>query len=270
MFLRSIGFILSSLYIIITNQRVLRFLLFFFCLLTSIWAIDNYYSGLGQLIITASNYLVGDEVIFFSPVIILFILILLSYFFSNYVSLEYFKYISFALYSFIFLEYMFIFCYHVHNSGVNYFFYKTFYISNFFNFNVSFGIDNYTIFFLLLTSLLFPFCILINWEYNYSGFRRFIIFISILDISLICAFMSTNLFFFFFFFEITLIPMYYIVNLWGSRTRKVHAGFYFFLYTAFGSIFLLLGILLLYSMFKTTDIRILSNSYISYERQILL
>ena len=82
--------------------------------------------------------------------------------------------------------------------------------------------------------------------------------------------MSTNLFFFFFFFEITLIPMYFIINLWGSRTRKVHAGFYFFMYTAFGSIFLLLGILLLYSMFKTTDIRVLSNSYISYERQILL
>lgn len=219
---------------------------------------------------TAAELLVGDEITIFLPVIILFILILLSPLFSRHISPDYFKLVSFSTYIFIFLQYMFIFCYHASSSNINYFLYKTFYISNIFNFNVSFGIDNFTIFFLLLTSLLFPFCILINWHYKFVDFRKFILLISILDISLICAFMSTNLFFFFFFFEITLIPMYFIINLWGSRTRKVHAGFYFFMYTAFGSIFLLLGILLLYSMFKTTDIRVLSNSYISYERQILL
>lgn len=144
--------------------------------------------------------LVGDEITIFLPVILLFILILLSPLFSRRISPKYFKLVSFSIYIYIFLQYMFIFCYHVSSTNINYFLYKTFYISNLFNFNVSFGIDNFTIFFLLLTSLLFPFCILINWEYRFIDFRKFIVLISILDISLICAFMSTNLFFFLFFF----------------------------------------------------------------------
>lgn len=245
----------------------------FFWKFVEVYYWENFYYVVHRTIVwfkTAAKMLVGDEITIFLPVIILFILILLSPLFSRHIEPVWFKLISFFIFIFIFLQYMFIFCYYVSSTNINYFLYKTFYISNFFNFNVSFGIDNFTIFFLLLTSLLFPFCILINWEYKFIDFKRFIVLISILDISLICAFMSTNLFFFFFFFEITLIPMYFIINMWGSRTRKVHAGFYFFMYTAFGSIFLLLGILLLYSMFKTTDIRVLSNSYISYERQILL
>lgn len=111
---------------------------------------------------TATEMLVGDEITIFLPVILLFILILLSPLFPRRLSPNYFKLISFSIYIFVFLQYMIIFCYHASSTNVNYFLYKTFYISNLFNFNISFGIDNFTIFFLLLTSLLFPFCILIN------------------------------------------------------------------------------------------------------------
>ena len=120
--------------------------------------------GINRLIITAANFLVGDEIIFFLPVILLLILILLSLyppFFTN-LNLGSLKSFSFFIYFYIFLHYLIIFCYYARSTGINYFLYKTFYISRAFNFNISFGIDNYTIFFLLLTSLLFPFCILIN------------------------------------------------------------------------------------------------------------
>jgi proton-translocating NADH-quinone oxidoreductase chain M len=267
-----VNILIILLYIAITNQWVFGFWFFYAAIVLIPYMFCDCVGGINRLIITAANFLVGDEIIFFLPVILLLILILLSLyppFFTN-LNLGSLKSFSFFIYFYIFLHYLIIFCYYARSTGINYFLYKTFYISRAFNFNISFGIDNYTIFFLLLTSLLFPFCILINWNYGLVDFKKFLILISLLDISLVCAFLSTNLFFFYFFFEITLIPMYIIINLWGSRTRKVHAGFYFFIYTVFGSIFLLLGILLLYSMFKTTDIRVLSNSYISYERQILL
>lgn len=267
-----VNILIILLYIAITNQWVFGFWFFYAAIVLIPYMFSDCVGGINRLIITAANFLVGDEIIFFLPVILLLILILLSLyppFFTN-LNLGSLKSFSFFIYFYIFLHYLIIFCYYARSTGINYFLYKTFYISRAFNFNISFGIDNYTIFFLLLTSLLFPFCILINWNYGLVDFKKFLILISLLDISLVCAFLSTNLFFFYFFFEITLIPMYIIINLWGSRTRKVHAGFYFFIYTVFGSIFLLLGILLLYSMFKTTDIRVLSNSYISYERQILL
>lgn len=119
---------------------------------------------INKFTIYAINFLVADESILFLPIILLLLLILLS-FYSTYfseIAFDIFKLVSFFIYFYIFLHYMVIFCCYVHSTSVNYFLYKTLFTSHFFNFNISFGIDNYTIFFLLLTALLFPFCILIN------------------------------------------------------------------------------------------------------------
>lgn len=82
--------------------------------------------------------------------------------------------------------------------------------------------------------------------------------------------MSLNLLVFYFFFESTLIPMFFIIAYWGSRSRKIHASYMFFFYTAFGSIFLLLALLIIYSMFHTFDIRLIYFFKIDFERQLIL
>jgi proton-translocating NADH-quinone oxidoreductase chain M len=64
--------------------------------------------------------------------------------------------------------------------------------------------------------------------------------------------------------------MYFIISMWGSRQRKVHASYYFFIYTAFGSIFILLSILILHSIYCNLDIRILYNLKMSFDRQIVI
>jgi len=69
---------------------------------------------------------------------------------------------------------------------------------------------------------------------------------------LLHTFTSINLLLFYIFFEISLVPMFLLILLWGSRQRKVHAAYLFFFYTAVGSFFLLLGLLFLF--FKTNTL----------------
>jgi len=78
------------------------------------------------------------------------------------------------------------------------------------------------------------------------------------------------LLFFIFFFESVLIPMFFIVGVWGSRTRRIHAAYQFFLYTLLGSLIMLVSLLFIHSYVNTTDLQILSNTNFSYMRQLLI
>lgn len=74
-------------------------------------------------------------------------------------------------------------------------------------------------------------------------------------------FMVTDLFLFYIWFEAILIPMYFLIGVWGSRQRKTYAAFMFFFYTFVGSLFLLFALFILYSNFGTlelTDLVLLS------------
>ena len=64
--------------------------------------------------------------------------------------------------------------------------------------------------------------------------------------------------------------MFIIIGVWGSRQRKIHAAYQFFFYTLFGSILMLLGIILIYSQVGSFDVQILSNVLFSKERQLIL
>jgi NADH-ubiquinone oxidoreductase chain 4 len=64
--------------------------------------------------------------------------------------------------------------------------------------------------------------------------------------------------------------MFILIGVWGSRQRKIHAVYQMFFYTLFGSLLMLLGILVIYSHVQTTDIRILYNTNFSLNRQIFL
>jgi len=79
-----------------------------------------------------------------------------------------------------------------------------------------------------------------------------------------------DLLLFYVFFESVLIPMFIIIGVWGSRERKIRAAYQFFLYTLFGSIIMLLGILIIYLQTGTTDYQILYTTEFSEKRQIII
>ena len=67
----------------------------------------------------------------------------------------------------------------------------------------------------------------------------------LLEAAVIGVFLATDVFLFYVFFELTLVPMYFIVGIWGGE-RRIYAAIKFFLYTAFGSLLMLVGILYLF------------------------
>jgi len=127
----------------------------------------------------------------------------------------------------------------------------------FYNYSIIFGLDGLSLFFILLTTLLIFLCILGSWEnINHSIKEYFLCFI-ILDLLLILVFSVRDIFLFYIFFESTLIPMFLVIGIWGSRERKIRAGYLFFFYTLIGSLLMLLGILYLYNKAGTTNYDIL-------------
>ena len=105
----------------------------------------------------------------------------------------------------------------------------------------SFGIDNMSILFFLLSSLLVFCCVLFVWNEKY--FKEYILNLFLIQLFLLIIFSVLDLFLFYIFFEAILVPMYLLIGLWGSRERKIRAVYLFFFYTLCGSILMLLGIL---------------------------
>ena len=139
-----------------------------------------------------------------------------------------------------------------------------------FNLNYLIAIDGVSLFFILLTTLLIPICLLISWSsIKYLHKQYFILFL-LLDFLLINVFYSIDLLFFYIFFEAILLPMFLIIGIWGSRERKILANYYFFLYTLFGSLIMLLGIIYIYDQVGSTDYIILLNFTFNQIEQIFL
>jgi NADH-quinone oxidoreductase subunit M len=134
--------------------------------------------------------------------------------------------------------------------------YQLFWIP-FLNLNITLGVDGISLFFLLLTTLLIPLCLLTSWNSINSNLKEYLIAFLFLDFLLIGSFCVLDIIVFYIFFESTLIPMFLIIGIWGSRERKILASYYFFLYTLFGSILMLISILYIVTVVGTTDYEIL-------------
>ena len=117
---------------------------------------------------------------------------------------------------------------------------------NFFNLNFSIGIDGISLFFILLTTFLFPICILCSYNYIKFNFKLFYINFLIMESILLLVFSCLDIVFFYVFFEAVLIPMYLILGFFGSRERKILASYMFFIYTFVGSVLMLLAILFIF------------------------
>lgn len=126
------------------------------------------------------------------------------------------------------------------------------------NLYVSFGVDGISLFFILLTTFLIPICLLASWNSVDLNLKEFLISFLILDFFLVASFSVLDLFVFYALFESTLIPMFLIIGVWGSRERKILAAYYFFMYTFASSVLMLLTILYLFKKVGSTNYEIIT------------
>lgn len=125
-------------------------------------------------------------------------------------------------------------------------------ILDFVNYKV--GVDGVSILFIVLTAFITPICIVATS--NSVKFRKkdFFIALLVMETMMIGVFSSLDLFLFYLFFEAGLIPMFLIIGIWGG-IRRVYSAFKFFLYTLFGSVFMLVAIIFIFIETGTTDIQ---------------
>nr|YP_009049447.1 NADH dehydrogenase subunit 4 [Sargassum muticum]YP_010381324.1 NADH dehydrogenase subunit 4 [Sargassum kjellmanianum]UVW81858.1 NADH dehydrogenase subunit 4 [Sargassum siliquastrum]AIE46242.1 NADH dehydrogenase subunit 4 [Sargassum muticum]UDH59709.1 NADH dehydrogenase subunit 4 [Sargassum kjellmanianum]UQV81242.1 NADH dehydrogenase subunit 4 [Sargassum muticum] len=126
------------------------------------------------------------------------------------------------------------------------------------NINLVLGIDGISLFFLLLTTLIFPLCLLASWTFEKGNLKIYLISFLSMELVLLLVFTSLDLLFFYIFFEAVLIPMFLVIGIYGSRQRKIRAAYMFFLYTLLGSLFMLIGVVYIYLSVGSTNYEILS------------
>ena len=104
------------------------------------------------------------------------------------------------------------------------------------------GIDGLSILLVLLTTFLTPIAILSTWSAVEERVKGFMLFFLLLEVGMIGVFLALDLVLFYIFWEFTLIPMYFLIGVWGGE-RRIYAAVKFFLFTMFGSLLMLLAII---------------------------
>jgi NADH-quinone oxidoreductase subunit M len=114
------------------------------------------------------------------------------------------------------------------------------------------AIDGISLWLILLSTFLTPLAMLISWSYIKDRVKEFYAFLLLLEFGLVGVFMAQDLFLFYVFWEISLVPMYFLIGIWGHE-RRIYAAVKFFLYTMAGSVLMLAAIIFLYVRGGTFD-----------------
>lgn len=133
--------------------------------------------------------------------------------------------------------------------------FETYYIKSFLSCQLSF--DNFNILFILLSTFLITITNLLSWNLKLKHIKIYLILLSILNWLLILSFSTQNIFIFFTSFESTLIPMFLLIFIWGSRERKLRAFYLLLYYTLVSSILMLLALIIIYQKFHTFNFYII-------------
>jgi NADH-quinone oxidoreductase subunit M len=120
------------------------------------------------------------------------------------------------------------------------------------------GVDGMALMLVLLSVFLMPLCILASWDAVTKRVPLYMAMFLIMEVVMIGVFAAQDLILFYIFFEAGLIPMYFIIGIWGGANRK-YAAFKFFLYTLLGSLLMLVAIIAMVMEAGTTDIPTLLN-----------
>jgi NADH-quinone oxidoreductase subunit M len=107
------------------------------------------------------------------------------------------------------------------------------------------GVDGLSVLLILLTTMMGAIAVLSSWTAITERVKEYYIFLLVLQTGMLGAFMSLDFLLFFLFWEVMLVPMYFLIGIWGSANR-LYSAIKFFLYTLVGSVVMLLGILALY------------------------
>ena len=108
-----------------------------------------------------------------------------------------------------------------------------------------FGLDGISLWLVMLTTFLSPIAILCSFESIKHRAKEYYIFMLVLETGMLGVFLALDFFLFYVFWEVMLVPMYFLIGVWGSD-RRLYSAIKFFLYTLFGSVVMLLGILAIY------------------------
>jgi NADH-quinone oxidoreductase subunit M len=114
-----------------------------------------------------------------------------------------------------------------------------------FGINYFVGVDGISLLMVMLTTFLMPIVLLASWNDITKSLKTYVFFMLALETGMLGAFVSLNLFQFYMFWEVMLVPMYFIIGIWGGA-RRVYAAVKFFLFTMVGSLLMLVALLVLY------------------------
>jgi NADH-quinone oxidoreductase subunit M len=120
------------------------------------------------------------------------------------------------------------------------------------------GVDGISMFLVLLTTFLTPISVLASWQSIQRRVKEFFVMLLLIEVGVVGVFLSLDLFLFFLFWELILIPMAFLIGIWGHE-RRVYAAVKFVLYTMAGSILMLVGIVSLYNATGTFDLPIIQQ-----------
>src|SRR5262245_11082268 len=115
------------------------------------------------------------------------------------------------------------------------------------------GVDGVAVLLIVLTTLLGVIAALSSWNYIQKREKEYYVLLLLLQTAVIGVFSSMDLFLFYLFFEVSLVPMYFLIGIWGGENR-LYAAIKFFLYTLVGSVVMLLGVLKMYFLTQDTSL----------------
>ncbi len=124
-------------------------------------------------------------------------------------------------------------------------FYEWIHVGDFFQMNYNVGVDGISLWLVMLTTFIMPIAILSTWNAVKKNTKGFMAMLLLLQTGMLGAFISLDLFLFYIFWELMLIPMYFLIGIWGG-TNRIYAAVKFFIYTAVGSLLMLVGIIFVY------------------------
>ncbi|HEX7998982.1 MAG TPA: NADH-quinone oxidoreductase subunit M [Pyrinomonadaceae bacterium] len=113
------------------------------------------------------------------------------------------------------------------------------------------GADGVAVLLIVLTTLLGVIAALSSWKYIEKREKEYYVLLLLLQTAVVGVFASMDLFLFYLFFEVSLVPMYFLIGIWGGE-RRLYAAIKFFLYTLVGSVVMLLGVLKMYFLTQDT------------------
>ena len=114
------------------------------------------------------------------------------------------------------------------------------------------GLDGISLWLVVLATFLTPICVLISWNYIQKRPKEFYLFLLLLEVGLIGVFSALDLFLFYVFWEVSLVPMYFLIGIWG-HDRRIYAAVKFFIYTMVGSVLMLAAMIYVYGRAGTFD-----------------